>query len=213
MEKNTEKINKNSFQDPEKIPGEKHRGRPKKIDIINTQNEIVTRKRGRPKGITGKTRSDNIQSVVTDEVKQKILKFNMALYHLPKITDKDNYEQISNRTDLFFNLCIEHGITPTLAGYALSLGIDRRTLWMWLNNKTEYIKNSDVYHILKMAYDFINSSYENLLTEGKIIPVSGFFLLQNNYGYKQQTDHIITANTENQETIQDISNRANLMDD
>ena len=61
-------------------------------------------------------------------------------------------------------------------------------------------------------YDFINNNYEQLLTEGKIIPVAGFFLLQNNYGYKQQTDHVITANQENNVTDDDIANKAGLID-
>ena len=178
--------------------------------IVQDNNQV--KKRGRPKGTTGITRKDNIQCCVTDEVKRKILAFNMVLFHLPKITDRNDYTQIQDRTDLFFNLCIQHGITPTLAGYSLSLGIDRHTLYNWLNNKTEYIKNTECFHVIKNAYDFINSSYENLLTEGKIVPVSGFFLLQNNYGYKQQTDHVITANTNDNVTDNDIYNRAALYD-
>ena len=174
--------------------------------------EIVKRGRGRPKGTTGITRKDNIQSCVPDDIKQKILSFNMILYKLPKITDRNDIIQIQTRTDQYFSLCIEHAITPTVAGYAFSLGIDRRTLWTWLNNKNDVIKNQTVIDILKTAYDFINNSYEQLLTEGKIVPVSAFFLLQNNYGYKQQTDHVITTEQNNNVTDEDIYNKADLLD-
>ena len=68
-------------------------------------------------------------------------------------------------------------------------------------------------NLLKNIYAAINTQYEQLLTEGKIIPVSAFFLMQNNHGYKQQTDHVITAKQENQETEEDILNRANLLQD
>ena len=174
--------------------------------------EIVNRGRGRPKGTTGITRKDNIQSCVPDDIKQKILSFNMILYKLPKITDRNDTIQIQTRTDQYFSLCIEHAITPTVAGFAFSLGIDRRTLWTWINNKNDVIKNQTVIDILKTAYDFINNSYEQLLTEGKIVPVSAFFLLQNNYGYKQQTDHVITTEQNNNVTDEDIYNKADLLD-
>ena len=136
----------------------------------------------------------------------------MVLFHLPKINDYNDLQLIQDRTNYFFNLCVQHSISPTLAGYAFSLGVNRATLWNWLNHKTETIKNQQCFDIIKNAYDFINNNYEQLLTEGKIIPVAGFFLLQNNYGYKQQTDHVITANQENNVTDEDIANKAGLID-
>lgn len=194
----------------------------KKNNILIEKNnklitdEIVTKKRGRPKGSKNTvkvTRKDNIQNILPDDIKRKVLAFNMILFKLPKITDKNDVKQISDRTDMFFNLCSEYAIQPTLTAYALSLGIDRMTLYNYLNGKSEAIKNKECLYILKTAYDFINSNYEALLTEGKIVPVSAFFLLQNNYGYKQQTDHVITAIQDNSDSIQDISDRANLLED
>lgn len=203
--KNNKKIN-NSVQDLDK----------EKTDIVVLPDTAI-KKRGRPKGkkdITQrKTRKDGIQSSSYDEVRTKILRFNMALYNLPKIQDYNDTEIMQERTNLFFNLCIQYNVSPTLAGYSFSLGVDRNTLYNWLNGKTERIKNRECFGLLKNAYDFINNSYEQLLTEGKIIPVSAFFLLQNNYGYKQQTDHVITAKQENQDNEQDIIDRANLLTD
>lgn len=201
-----EKINKKS--------GKNKNNSVKNNNIIPVQDpdNVQVKHRGRPKGLPGKTRKDNIQSPVFDEVRKKILEFNMELFHLPKIPDYNDLQLVQDRTNLFFELCIQHGVSPTLAGYSFSLGIDRHTLYNWLNGKTESIKNKECFHILKNAYDFINNSYEQLLTEGKIIPVSGFFLLQNNYGYKQQTDHVITANTQDNVTDNDIMNKAGLIE-
>ena len=50
------------------------------------------------------------------------------------------------------------------------------------------------------------------MNSGKINPVSGIFLMKNNFGYKDNTDLTITANQDKQETISDITNRANLLD-
>ena len=74
------------------------------------------------------------------------------------------------------------------------------------------MENPDVVDTLKTVYIQINTQYEELLTQGKMIPVSAFFLMQNNHGYKQQTDHVITAKQEETESIDDIANRANLLD-
>ena len=136
----------------------------------------------------------------------------MALFSLPRLPDYNDFQAISDRTKLFFDLCIEYNVSPTLAGYSMAFKINRVTLYNWLNGKTETIKNKECLNLLKNAYDFINNSYEQLLTEGKIIPVSAFFLLQNNYGYKQQTDHVIVSEQNNNVTDEDIYNKANLLD-
>ena len=135
----------------------------------------------------------------------------MTLSHLPPV-EKNNPVSVQDRTDYFFNLCVDYDISPTIAGYALSLGIDRVTLWTWLTGKVDYIKNTQVINIIKNAYSTINNLYEQLLTEGKIVPVSAFFLMQNNHGYKQQTDHVITANTQDNVTDNDIMNKAGLIE-
>jgi hypothetical protein len=42
-------------------------------------------------------------------------------------------------------------------------------------------------------------------------PVSAFFLMKNNYGYRDTTDYIVTANQEQQVSLPDIANRAGLL--
>lgn len=203
------KINKNN----KKNTGKNKNNSVKNNNIIPAQDpsENQVKKRGRPKGTTGITRKDNIHNIVPKEVKQRLLDFNMVLCHLSPV-DKNNPLQIQERTNYYFSLCGDYDISPTVAGYALSLGIDRRTLWTWLDNRTDVIKNKQCLDFLKNAYNTINNLYEQLLTEGKIVPVSAFFLMQNNHGYKQQTDHVITANTDNNVTEEDIANKAGLID-
>lgn len=213
---NNKKINNAEAIENKGLEGNQKINKNNKNNIIvsgSGQDENQVKKgRGRPKGTTGITRRDNINSPAFDEVRKKILGFNMVLFHLPKINDYNDLQLVQERTDLFFNLCVQHSVSPTVAGYAFSLGIDRATLWNWINKKTDRIKNQKCFDVIKNAYDFINNNYEQLLTEGKIIPVAGFFLLQNNYGYKQQTDHVITANQENNVTDEDITNKAGLLD-
>lgn len=172
--------------------------------------------RGRPKGskdITKrKTRYDNNQLCIPEDDRIKILSHDMEVMKLGKLKDRNNNEEITQRIDDYYCICRKNGIMPTVAGLALALRIDRATLWDWISNNRGTIKNPDVVDTLKTVYIQINTQYEELLTQGKMIPVSAFFLMQNNHGYKQQTDHVITAKQEETESIDDIANRANLLD-
>ena len=82
-----------------------------------------------------------------------------------------------------------------------------------MEQKTGVIKNPEVMETLKSVYTSISAMYEELLTEGKIIPVSAFFLMKNNHGYKDQTDHVVTARQDQPETEEDIISRAGLLTD
>ena len=173
--------------------------------------------RGRPKGSTDikprKTRQDNSQLCISSDDRLNILKFNRALMKFKRITDRNDFDLMSARVDSYLELCEQHEILPTVAGLALAFGIDRVTLWDWISEARGTIKNQEVVNLLKTVYASINTQYEELLTQGKMIPVSAFFLMQNNHGYKQQTDHVITAKQDDQETVSDITDRAGLLTD
>ena len=178
-------------------------------------SDLPVKHRGRPKGSknTVKThRKDNTQEIIPSEDRQRIVAFNNVLLKLPRVKDRNNAQEIQERITFFLTLCQERSVMPTVAGLALALGVDRTTLWSWMNNKQGEIKNREVIDILKNTYFSINSQYEMLLTEGKMIPVSAFFLMQNNFGYKQQTDHVIKADNNNEPSQEDISNKAGLLD-
>ena len=49
------------------------------------------------------------------------------------------------------------------------------------------------------------------MNNSKINPVAGIFLMKNNMGYKDQTDHVIEARQEQTETEDSILQRANLL--
>lgn len=197
------KINKKNNKNNKLIPNDEN-------------NQNLVKKRGRPKGSKNSVKTSrpdkSVNKSLPEDERKRILSFNMALLRLNKV-DKNNVQQVSDRVNDYMSICERYNILPTVASFALAFGIDRVTLWTWINNKNDVIKNPEVLNILKSIYSSINAQYEVMLTEGKIIPVSGFFMLQNNYGYRNTTDHVITTAAENNENIIDIVNRANLMDD
>ena len=170
------------------------------------------RGRGKDK-VPRKKRTDfNINAQVPPDERQIILRHNVELWQLGKLKNRNDPEEVRERIGTYFSLCQKNQQMPTVAGLALSFGIDRATLWLWMDNKTGVIKNPEVLDTLKEVYNLIASQYEGMLTQGKIIPVAGFFLMQNNFGYKNQTDHVVVAQAAEEPGTEDIAARAGLLD-
>ena len=175
----------------------------------NTQEK----KRGRPKGSKDKTRKrtrpdSTVQADVGDNA--RFLSHDLKLLTLPKV-DVNDPDALHDRVVDYFRICAEDDIKPSVASFALALGISRQTLFYWLSGKLETVKNAESMVTLKRAYDTINSYYEHMMNNGKINPVAGIFLMKNNMGYKDQTDYVLTANNNDTPSLEDIANRANLL--
>jgi len=160
-----------------------------------------------------KIRYDNspMTAVALDD-RSRIVRHNLELFNLGTLKDRNDEIEVQERIQAYFEICAKNSVMPTVAGFAMALGIDRSTLWLWMDNRTGVIKNPAVLDVLKRIYSMINTQYEELLTEGKIIPVGAFFLLQNNHGYRNQTDHVVVAQQAEEPNTDDIAARAGLLD-
>lgn len=119
----------------------------------------------------------------------------MAIYNLPEI-DTNNEEQVRERIGVYFKLCAEREMKPSVSGMAMALGVDRMTLWKWVNGATPS-KPKGVIDTVKKAYHILNFMIEEYMQNGKINPVSGIFLMKNNFGYRDQTEVVVTPNQVN----------------
>jgi hypothetical protein len=119
----------------------------------------------------------------------------MAIYNLPEI-DTNNEEQVRERIGVYFKLCAEREMKPSVSGMAMALGVDRMTLWKWVNGATPS-KPKGVIDTVKKAYHILNFLIEEYMQNGKINPVSGIFLMKNNFGYRDQTEVVVTPNQVN----------------
>lgn len=108
------------------------------------------------------------------------------------LIDHTDPKQVEDRCIKYFEYCAESGSKPGMAALALALGIDRMTLWRYLNGITS--PAATVGPVLKRAYAVMNMLMEEFMLNGKINVVAGIFLLKNNYGYKDQTDVVVTPN-------------------
>lgn len=130
---------------------------------------------------------------------RKFLANTLEIARLDKI-DSYNAEEVTERVVEYFNICQKNDAKPNIVGLALSLGFSRSTFTKILNGQTK--RSTEIVETLTMAMTIINAQMEDYMLNGKINPVSGIFLMKNNFGYKDQTD-VIVAKQETEEISPD----------
>jgi hypothetical protein len=164
-------------------------------DIVETGQEIVKQKR-KPAGMAaalagdlGQEPGDNTRIVMT----------NMKFFDMPRV-DLKNPEAVRERLCEYFQIYGEADLKPTVAGMAMALGINRKTLWAIANDQPTggngYKLNlpEDTTHLVKKAYEMLEMSMENYANAGKINPVMAIFMLKNHFGYQDKTEYVLTPN-------------------
>lgn len=148
--------------------------------------------RGRPKGTGGNKRPDQMVQMEPGD-NRRYLEHDLKMWDWPEV-DMKTPEQVRERIGQYFRLCAEDDMKPSVAGMALAFGINRRTLWKWVNGiECAYIP-PESRDTLKKAYNFLNSQMENYMQNGKINPVAGIFLMKNNMGYSDKQELVLTPN-------------------
>lgn len=169
------------------------------ISETTTAEITPKRGRGRPKGTGGNKRPDStVQAEPGDN--RKYLQHNLKMWEWPKV-DMKKPEDVHDRVTLYFQTCADDDMKPSVAGLALAFGIDRRTLWKWINGVQSDFVASESRDALKKAYQILNAQMENYMQNGKINPVAGIFLMKNNMGYQDKQEVVVTPNQQFGEQI------------
>ena len=121
----------------------------------------------------------------------RYLRNSLKLWNLPKV-DMSNAEQVGNRIYEYFKICEEDDMKPSVAGLALALDCDRVYLWEIREGKKG--KNPAVANTLKRAMKLLDAQMVDYMQNGKINPVSGIFLMKNNFGYADKQEVVVTPN-------------------
>lgn len=133
----------------------------------------------------------------------KFMKVNMVLFNMDKVDMRD-VEAVQNRINEFFVLYAENDMKPTIAGMAMALGTDRKTLWAMTTGGSangtgyKYDLPPEVSLTLKKAYVLMENLWETYMNAGKVNPISGIFLGKNNYGYSDKQEYVLTPNQQNE---------------
>lgn len=147
------------------------------------------------KQVTKRKRPDlsEKQSVQTEPGdNRKYILHSLRLAELPKV-DMANNEQVTQRCADYFQICAEDDMKPSVAGLALAMDIDRRYLWEIREGKKG--KNPAVADTLKKAMKILDLQMVDYMQNGKINPVSGIFLMKNNFGYADKQEVVLTPNS------------------
>lgn len=156
----------------------------KNNELIKKGGEVV-KKRGR-----GGT--ENFPSTLAGTKKEDIQRIGSNLlkwYKMPKaVTD----EEIAERLNMFFETCIANGEVMTVEKMALALGYDRATIWKWETGgegSTPARRN-----LIKKAKELLASFDAEMVTEGKINPVTYIFRAKNYFGLQDKQEYVLTPN-------------------
>lgn len=147
-----------------------------------------------------------------------LIKKNMMLARMPDI-DMTDPEQVGKRLDEYFAIEESFGNRPTVGGMAMCLnGMNRATLWQIVNDNMGNTRGVlsrlpiSVTTLIKKYYATLGNLWEDYMQSGKINPVSGIFLGKNNYGYRDQTEYVLTPNTQTDFSEKEIRDRLGLTD-
>ena len=119
----------------------------------------------------------------------KYINHSLKLYDLPKV-DMSNTDAVNQRVKEYFQICSDDDMKPSVAGLALALDIDRRRLWEIREGKMG--KNPAVSDTLKKTMRLLDLQMVDYMQNGQINPVSGIFLMKNNFGYADKQEVVVT---------------------
>lgn len=141
------------------------------------------------------------QGGVSDDIK-----LAAELRHFPDV-DLNNVDDVQQRLDDYFALYAKYDKKPTVSGLAFALGHKRTWLHCVVNDKPTGGTNykaplpQPVTNLIKKAYNLIEILWEGYMNGSKINPVAGIFLAKNNFGYRDQTEHVLTPNTTTEDIV------------
>ena len=164
-------------------------------DVIDSGTEIVKQKR-KPAGMAAALAGDLGQEPGDNT---KIVATNMKFFDMPRV-DLKNPEDVRERLTEYFKIYGEADLKPTVAGMAMALGVNRRTLWAIANDQPTggngYKLNlpPETTDLVKKAYEMLEMSMEAYANSGKINPVMAIFMLKNHWNYQDKTEYVLTPN-------------------
>ena len=115
----------------------------------------------------------------------------MASLELEPI-DTSDPEQVKQRCYDYLKFCADRDRRPQIVGLANWLGISRQALHEWVNSPTGNRKEQG--EIIKRVYSLMEEMWTEYMQYGKISPPTAIFLAKNWYGYRDETNIVLTPN-------------------
>lgn len=155
-----------------------------KENNISEQGEQAAKLRGRG----GKANFPNVVTGAKSEDIKRVMDNCLRWYGKPLVKDDDECKQ---RLYEFFIGCGESGELPTVEKMCMALGTVRQVVWQWEQGQGCSLKRTD---LIKKGKEFIATFEAEMVTEGKINPVTYIFRAKNYFGLKDTQDLVLTPN-------------------
>lgn len=133
---------------------------------------------------------------------------NVMAFHEMGKTPITDLEDMCNRLNTFFRMCADTQQIPSMEKLILALGVPRRTLNDWMNQKTPGL-GPGTSEVLLRAKDLLAAVDAELVMEGKVNPVTYIFRAKNFYGMKDKIDYSVETDGQLQatESTESIANK------
>ena len=152
-------------------------------ELAEVGKQVTKKKRQRP----DLTEKQSVHTKPGDNT--KYIDHSLRLYDLPKV-DMNDADAVNQRIKEYFRICSADDMKPSVAGLALALDIDRGYLWEIRVGKKG--KNPKVADTLKRTMQLLDLQMVDYMQNGQINPVSGIFLMKNNFGYADKQEVVVT---------------------
>lgn len=149
-------------------------------------NEEIVVKQKRPK------RSELMKPQLEKGEVGQYIRHAMESFNLPPI-DISDIEQVKGRCEWYFNRCMDDDIRPSVAGLSNAIGITRKTFHSWC---VESERSGTHMAYCNRVKNLLSELMEDYMQNGKINPVSGIFLMKNNFDYQDKSEVVVTPNSD-----------------
>ena len=106
--------------------------------------------------------------------------------------------QVKKRIEAYFEHCCEDEMKPTVMGVCNALGISRKTFHEWCNGNNRKDTHCD---LIRKAKNFMEEMMESYMVNGKINPVTGIFLMKNNFNYQDRQEITVKPGVDAEEGL------------
>ena len=104
---------------------------------------------------------------------------------------KEMVKEMERRFDNYLQMCATYDKKVGNQAAYLAIGIDKETAWNWLNRAST---NPLLVDFIKKVQKICSVYRENLMSDGKVNPVTGIFWQKNYDGMKDQQEVVLTPN-------------------
>lgn len=137
-----------------------------------------------------------------EQTKKNALELNIKALTLPMI-DPANIDEVTERTMLYLQECVEKDIKPGTAGLCAWLGIPRQTWYAWCAGRNRVETH---YNFCVRVMGVLDATLENYAQNGQINPVTAMWTQKNHFGYKDVSEVIVEPKktVTNETTMTDV---------